>query len=233
LNRTYAKAQALADELNQAGGDALAVGCDVTSQAALEQARDEILARFGRIDVLINGAGGNQPAATASDERSFFALEGDALRGVMDLNFMGTLLPSQVFGRVMADRKSGSIINIASMAGIRPLTRVGGYGAAKAAVINLTQWLATWFARNISAQIRVNAIAPGFFLTEQNRFLMTDKETGEPTPRGRHILSQTPMQRYGTPEELVGTVVYLASDASRFVTGACIPVDGGFAAFSI
>lgn len=233
LNRTAAKGQALADELNEKGGDALAVSCDVTSQQALEKARDEILARFGCIDVLINGAGGNQAAATASDDRSFFGLESEALRGVMDLNFMGTLLPCQVFGQVMGGQKSGSIINFASMAGIRPLTRVGGYGAAKAAVINLTQWLATWFARNICAEIRVNAIAPGFFLTEQNRFLMTDKQTGEPTQRGRHVLSQTPMQRYGSPEELVGAVVYLASDASKFVTGICIPVDGGFAVFSI
>jgi len=155
------------------------------------------------------------------------------MRGVVDLNFMGTVLPSQVFGKIMADQGKGSIINIASMAGIRPLTRVAGYGAAKAAVINMTEWMATWFARNASPNIRVNAIAPGFLLTEQNRFLMTDKETGEPTARGRHVLTQTPMERYGQPEELVGAIVYLASDASAFVTGACIPIDGGFAVFAI
>ncbi|MDD3243203.1 MAG: SDR family oxidoreductase [Eubacteriales bacterium] len=233
LNRSAEKGQALADELNASGGDALAVSCDVTDEDAVRRARAVILEKYGRVDVLINGAGGNQPAATASDERSFFDLTPEALRGVMDLNFMGTLLPSQIFGETMAAQKKGSIINLASMAGIRPLTRVAGYGAAKAAVVNLTQWMATWFARNASAEIRVNAIAPGFFLTEQNRFLMTDRETGEPTPRGRHVLMQTPMERYGKPEELVGAVVYLASDASTFVTGACIPIDGGFAAFGI
>lgn len=233
LGRNMARATALAQELNNNGGNALAVPCDVTDKPSIIAAKDSVMGHFGRVDVLINGAGGNNPQATASDDLSFFDLDETALRSVDDLNYMGTLMTSQVFGQAMAKSQAGCIINIASMAGIRPLTRVAGYGAAKAAVINLTQWMATWFARNVSQNIRVNAIAPGFFLTEQNRFLMTDRETGNPTPRGRHVLTQTPMSRYGSPEELVGAVVYLSSDASRFVTGACLPVDGGFAAFGI
>lgn len=187
-------------------------------------------------DILINGAGGNRPSATTSPSRSFFDLPEEDLDWVMRLNFMGTLLPSQVFGEVLAQKKEGVILNISSnissMASLQPLTNVVGYGAAKAAINNLTQWLAVHFNKNYSANIRVNALAPGFFLTEQNRYLLTDEQTGELTPRGKTILEHTPMGRFGEPADLVGTALWLVSDASRFVTGIVVPVDGGFSSFS-
>lgn len=233
LNRTLSKAQALAQELVEKGGDAIGLACDVTDKDSLLRAREAVLARWSRVDVLINGAGGNRPEATTSAERSFFQLSETALREVFDLNLLGTVLPSQVFGETMAAQGKGCILNIASMGGIRPLTNVAGYGSAKAAVVNFTQWLASWFCLNVSKHIRVNAIAPGFLLTDQNRYLLTDKNSGEPTARGRHILAQTPMNRYGEPHELVGAVVYLCSDAASFVTGTVITVDGGFSVYSI
>ncbi len=233
INLHAHKAQSLADELNANGGDAAWFACDVTDKASVEAACAAVLERFGRVDVLINGAGGNKAEANTTPERSFFDLPKEAIEGVMDLNLMGTVLPSQVFGRVMAGQGSGNIINICSMAGIRPLSNVMGYSAAKAAVANFTQWLAGWFCLNVSKSIRVNAIAPGFFLTEQNRDLLIDRATGKPTPRSAHILSQTPMGRYGDPSELVGAVVFLASDAASFITGAVLPIDGGFSAYSI
>ena len=205
----------------------------MTDKASIEAACAAVLAKFGRVDVLINGAGGNKAEANTSPERSFFDLPKQAIDDVINLNLMGTVLPSQVFGKVMAAQGRGNIINIASMSGIRPLTNVMGYSAAKAAVANFTQWLSTWFCLNVSKEIRVNAIAPGFLLTEQNRWLLTNRETGEATPRGRHIIAQTPMGRYGEPEELVGAVIFLASDASSFITGAVIPIDGGFSTYSI
>lgn len=213
------------------GGEALALACDVTSKADLERALEQIQQRFGGIDILVNGAGGNQPAATVSPERSFFELDEQAVNTVFGLNFQGTLLPSQVFGRVMASQGHGSIINISSMASLRPLTRVVSYGAAKAAINNFTQWLAVHMAQEYDARIRVNAIAPGFFLTEQNRFLLTD-EQGAPTARGQVILSHTPAGRYGQPEDLVGALLWLVSPAASFITGIVVPIDGGFAAFS-
>ena len=233
LNRTASKAEVLAQELNDKGGDAIGLPCDVTDRDSLVKARDAVMARWGRVDVLINGAGGNRPEATTSAERSFFQLSEVALREVFDLNLLGTVLPSQVFGEPMAAQGKGCILNVASMGGIRPLTNVAGYGAAKAAVVNFTQWLAGWFCLNVSKHIRVNAIAPGFLLTDQNRYLLTDRNTGEPTARGRHILAQPPMNRYGRPEELVGAVVYLCSDAASFVTGSVLTVDGGFSTYSI
>ncbi len=233
LGRTAAKVEALAAELAAAGGDVLAVGCDVTDRASVEAARDAVTAHWGRVDVLLNGAGGNRPDANTNPNRSFFDVPQEALDDVFGLNLMGTVLPSQVFGPVLAAQGSGSIINVASMAGIRPLTNVLGYSAAKAAVVNFTQWLSTWFCLNVSPAIRVNAIAPGFLVTEQNRNLLVDPATGEPTPRSRHILQQTPMGRYGKPEELVGAVVYLASDASSFVTGTVLAIDGGFSTYAI
>lgn len=226
-------AQQAADEIVQNGGIAKGFECNVLDKAAIIKAKDAVLEAFGRVDCLINGAGGNHPEATANADRSFFDIPEEAMQFVMNLNFMGTLLPSQVFGQVMAKQKEGSIINIASMTAIRPLTRVAGYGAAKAAVVNFTQWLATWFAENVSTDIRVNAIAPGFLLTEQNYYLLIDKETGESTPRGAHILQQTPMNRYGKPEELVGAVVFLSTPSSSFITGCVLPIDGGFAVFAI
>lgn len=227
------RAEEIAAGIRAAGGDASGFACDVLKKESIAAARDAVLAEYGRVDCLVNGAGGNHPGATTNDEKSFFDIPEDAMQFVFNLNFMGTLLPSQVFGEVMARQKSGSIVNITSMAGIRPLTRVAGYGAAKAAVANFTQWLAAWFSKNVSPDIRVNAIAPGFLLTQQNYYLMIDKDTGESTPRGRHVLQQTPMNRYGRPEELVGAVVFLSSPAASFITGVVLPIDGGFSVFAI
>jgi NAD(P)-dependent dehydrogenase (short-subunit alcohol dehydrogenase family) len=184
------------------------------------------------VDILINGAGGNKPAATTNPEQPFFDLPVDALRWVFDLNLMGTILSSQVFGKLMAGQKSGVILNISSMNAFRPLTRIAAYSAAKAGVANFTQWLAVHMAQEYSPDIRVNAVAPGFFLTDQNRFLLTKKETGVLTPRGQSIINHTPMGRFGAPDDLVGTVLWLLSPASAFVTGIVVPVDGGFSAFS-
>ena len=215
-----------------ATGRAIVVYGDVLKRETLEKARDVITAEFGRIDGLINGAGGNKPDATTTPDRSFFDLPEEALRFVFDLNLMGTILPSQIFGAEMAKSGNGVILNVSSMNAFRPLTRIAAYSAAKAGVSNFTQWLAVHLAQNYSPTIRVNAIAPGFFLTEQNRFLLTDKETGALTPRGQAILALTPMARFGTPDDLLGAVLWLLSPASAFVTGVVIPIDGGFSAFS-
>jgi NAD(P)-dependent dehydrogenase (short-subunit alcohol dehydrogenase family) len=233
LARTESKAQSLADKIIQAGGSALAVSADVLDKPSLEAARDTILAQYERIDILINGAGGNRPDATAvPGQRSFFDLPQDALENVFALNFTGTILPSQVFGDVMAQQQSGVIINVSSMAAFTPLTRVVAYAGAKAAINNFTQWLAVTMAKEHNPNIRVNAIAPGFFLGDQNRYLLIDENSGELTQRGQQIIDHTPMQRFGEPEDLVGTLVWLASDAARFVTGIVVPIDGGFSAFS-
>src|SRR6266508_3098053 len=213
-------------------GRAVRVYGDVLNVETLHQANEIIKAEFGVADVLINAAGGNQPSATTSADLSFFDLPFDALRHVGELNLLGTILPCQVFGRVMAERGEGVILNISSMNALRPLTRIPAYSAAKAAVTNFTQWLAVHMAQNYSPRIRVNAIAPGFFLTEQNRYLLLDKESGELTARGQSILAHTPMNRFGTPEDLLGTTMWLISPAASFVTGAVIPIDGGFSAFS-
>jgi NAD(P)-dependent dehydrogenase (short-subunit alcohol dehydrogenase family) len=222
----------VAETIRARGGEALEIACDVMDRAALEQARAEIAQKFGPIDILVNGAGGNRPAATTSAERSFFELDAQAIEEVFNLNLTGTLLSSQVFGQSMVEQGHGCIVNITSMNAQRPLTRIPAYSAAKAAVANFTQWLAVHMAQEYSAQIRVNAISPGFFLTEQNRFLLTQPETGELTPRGQAILSHTPMGRFGAPEDLLSTLLWLVSPASSFVTGTVIPVDGGFSAFS-
>jgi NAD(P)-dependent dehydrogenase (short-subunit alcohol dehydrogenase family) len=205
---------------------------DVLKLETLHQAHETIKAEFSVVDILINAAGGNHASATTSADLSFFDLPMDALRHVGDLNLLGTILPCQVFGRVMAERGEGVILNVSSMNAIRPLTRIPAYSAAKAAVTNFTQWLAVHMAQNYSPRIRVNAIAPGFFLTEQNRFLLTEKETGALTARGQSILAHTPMNRFGTPEDLFGALMWLISPASAFVTGAVIPIDGGFSAYS-
>lgn len=216
----------------KSGNRILFIPTDVLKKESLQNAAAKVKAEFGRVDVLINGAGGNRPDATTSPECSFFDLPAEALRFTMDLNLLGTILTSQVFGKIMAEQKFGNIINITSMNAFRPLTRIPAYSAAKAAVSNFTQWLAVHMAQEYSPNIRVNAIAPGFFLTDQNRFLLTDKETGELTERGRKIIAATPLGRFGEPEELIGTLIYLISDSSRFVTGVIIPVDGGFNAYS-
>jgi len=208
------------------------VYADVLQMDTLVKANDVICQEFGCVNALINAAGGNKPAATASAELSFFDIPQEALSFVFNLNIMGTILPSQLFGRSMAERGEGVILNISSMSALRPLTRVVGYSAAKAGVSSFTQWLAVHMAQEYSPKIRVNALAPGFFLTEQNRFLLTDKETGGLTPRGQAVVSHTPMARFGAPEELLGATLWLLSPLSAFVTGVVIPIDGGFSAFS-
>ena len=232
LDLNLATAQKLADEIGQNGGTAIGVACNVLEKESVQAACDQVLAAFGKVDILINGAGGNKAQATTSAELPFFDLPQDALRWVFELNLMGTILPSQVFGKEMAKQGRGNILNISSMNAFRPLTRIPAYSAAKAGVSNFTQWLAVHLAQEYSPNIRVNAIAPGFFVTEQNRFLLTDQQTGELTPRGKTIIGHTPMNRFGTPEDLVGTVLWLVSPASAFVTGVVVPVDGGFSAFS-
>jgi len=206
--------------------------CDVLNAGALNQASAAIRTRFGRVDVLINAAGGNKPQATTNPQQRFFDLPADALRWVFDLNLLGTILPSQVFGRIMAEQGSGVILNVSSMNAFRPLSRIPAYSAAKAAINNFTQWLAVHLAQEYSPRIRVNAIAPGFFLTEQNRFLLTDRKSGELTARGKAIIAHTPLARFGEPEDLLGAVLWLISPAAEFVTGVVVPVDGGFSAFS-
>lgn len=213
-------------------GKYMVVFGDVLVREQLESAANEIQAAFGDIEVLINAAGGNHPQATTSADVSFFDLPDEALRFVFNLNIVGTILPSQVFGRMMVEKGEGVILNISSMSAFTPLTRIPGYSAAKAGVSNFTQWLAVHMAQEYSPNIRVNAIAPGFFLTKQNRFLLTDEESGEFTERGQQIIDHTPMTRFGVPEDLLGAVYWLLSPASAFVTGVVLPIDGGFAAYS-
>jgi NAD(P)-dependent dehydrogenase (short-subunit alcohol dehydrogenase family) len=232
LDLNVEAARKVADEIQNAGGKAIAVEADVLSRQSLQQAAETVHQQCGMVDILVNGAGGNKREATASPEMSFFDIPAEAIQWVFNLNCVGTILPSQVFVRDMVEKQAGVVINIASMAGIRPLTRVVSYSAAKAAVANFTQWLAVHMAQEYSPRIRVNAMAPGFFLTAQNEYLLVDKETGKPTPRGETILAHTPAARYGTPEELLSTLLWLASDESAFVSGTVIPVDGGFAAFA-
>jgi NAD(P)-dependent dehydrogenase (short-subunit alcohol dehydrogenase family) len=213
-------------------GRAARVFGDVLNPESLQQANETIKTEFGPVDILVNAAGGNHPSATTKPDLSFFDLPLDAFRHVSDLNLLGTVLPCQVFGRGMAEREEGVILNISSMNAFRPLTRIPAYSAAKAAINNFTQWLAVHMAQNYSPRIRVNAIAPGFFITKQNRFLLTDKDSGELTARGQSVVAHTPMGRFGTPEDLLGATLWLVSPASAFVTGAVIPIDGGFSAFS-
>ncbi len=225
-------AQRVADDIEAHGGRAIAVRCNVLDKASIQQAEQTVSQALGPVDILINGAGGNRKEATTSEELPFFDLPADALQWVFNLNFVGTLLPSQVFGKVMAEHKRGVILNISSMNAFRPLTRIPGYSAAKAAVSNFTQWLAVHMNQEYSPKIRVNALAPGFFLTQQNRFLLIDEETGDLTPRGKTIIDHTPMGRFGAPEDLISTMVWLLSDGASFVNGIVVPVDGGFSAFS-
>jgi len=228
------KAQAVARQICDSGGEARSYRMDVLSLDSIRRHCEAICRDFGQVDILINGAGGNLKEATTSPDLPFFDLPLDALEKVMALNlFGGAVLPCQVFGqRMVKSPNGGSIINISSMNALRPLTRIPGYSAAKAAVSNFTQWLAVHFAQEYNPRLRVNAIAPGFFLTDQNRFLLTDRETGELTERGKTIIAHTPMREFGQPDDLIGTVIWLASDASRFVTGIVVPIDGGFSAFA-
>lgn len=240
LSRKKENAERAAQKVNELYPDsAISISADVLEKDLLLNAKKIINEKFGKIDVLVNCAGGNNPAATTQVEfltnenvndlsKSFFGLDLDGFRNVFDLNFLGTVLPTIIFAQDMIGR-GGVIINVSSMNSFRPLTKIPAYSAAKAAINNLTEWLAVHFAK---VNIRVNAIAPGFFLTEQNRFLLINKETNELTERGKKIIANTPMGRFGEPEELVGTLLYLISDISKFVTGVVIPVDGGFNAYS-
>jgi NAD(P)-dependent dehydrogenase (short-subunit alcohol dehydrogenase family) len=241
LGRDGEKAQRLADELVRDGGAARGLSCDVLDRAAVEATAQEVQATLGSCDILINGAGGNHPkgtsglevfepaAAKGPAETNFFDLEVAGFEFVFDLNLLGTLLPSQIFGKQMVGRPGCTIINVSSMSAYRPLTKVAAYSAAKAAINNFTQWLATHLA---PAGIRVNAIAPGFFLTEQNHKLLIQDDGGY-TPRARKVIAQTPMRRFGQPEELLGALLWLSdSSASGFVTGTIVPIDGGFSAYA-
>jgi NAD(P)-dependent dehydrogenase (short-subunit alcohol dehydrogenase family) len=230
LGRREQRAQEVAQSLSDQGLKALALPADVLDKASLLEARDSLLKQTGRIDILINAAGGNMPEATVVGDLTFFKLEQNALNKVMHLNVDGTVLPSQIFGESMVANGRGSIINISSMAAQKPLTRVMGYAAAKAAIDNFTKWLAVELAQKYGQGLRVNAIAPGFFIGEQNRGFLLNSD-GSLTTRGQQIISHTPMGRFGEADELIGTAVYLASDAAKFVTGIVIPVDGGFSAF--
>jgi NAD(P)-dependent dehydrogenase (short-subunit alcohol dehydrogenase family) len=232
LDINLTAAEQLAMQINQDGGEAWAINCDVCSKDSLNMAADQVAARYNRVDILVNGAGGNHPQATTSSENPFFEIPIESLDWVVDLNLISTIFACQVFGKAMADRKKGVIINISSMNAFRPLTKIPAYSAAKAAVSNFTQWLAVHMAQEYSPDIRVNAIAPGFFLTDQNRYLLLDPDSGELTERGQKILFHTPMKRFGVPEDLAGTVIWLLSAASAFVSGIVVPIDGGFSAYS-
>jgi len=226
-------ADKVAKQLQEEGIIAKGYYINVMDIEKIKACRDEVIRDFGRVDILLNAAGGNTKGATTSEELKFFDLPLSALEKVVGLNlFGGAILPSQVFGKDMIkNQDGGSIINISSMNAFRPLTRIPGYSAAKAAVSNFTQWLSVHFAQEYNKSLRVNAIAPGFFLTDQNRFLLTN-EDGSLTPRGKTIIAHTPMDKFGDPEDLIGVCVWLASDASKFVTGIIVPIDGGFSAFS-
>ncbi len=231
LARNEQRVQEVADDIEADGGTAMAASADVLQKNTLIDVRDTVLDRFGRIDVLVNGAGGNVAEATLQPGDSIFKLSEAAFRRVFDLNLIGTILPTQIFGEAMSEAGQGSIVNVSSMAADRTLTRVIGYSAAKASVENYTRWMAVELARSFGDGLRVNALAPGFFIGEQNRDLLL-KEDGTLTDRGQTIIDHTPMARFGQAEELVGTLLWLCSDASRFVSGIVVPVDGGFSAFS-
>jgi NAD(P)-dependent dehydrogenase (short-subunit alcohol dehydrogenase family) len=231
LDYNLAGAQEVCNEITAGGGKAVAIECNVLQADSVANAVDQAVAQLGRLDVLINGAGGNKREATCVPPETFFDMDPEAVKWVFELNCLGTILPSQAVGKHMAARGDGVIINVSSMSAFTPLTRIAAYSAAKAAVSNFTQWLAVNLAQNHSTDIRVNAIAPGFFLTEQNRFLLTN-EDGTPTQRGQQIIDHTPMARYGNADELIGALVWLISDAAKFVTGIVVPIDGGFSAFS-
>jgi NAD(P)-dependent dehydrogenase (short-subunit alcohol dehydrogenase family) len=241
LDLKQENAQRVADDIKANGGEAVGIACNVLEVESLRAAHKLVVELYGPCDILINGAGGNHPKGTTSnsflepqdldttnDLKTFFDLDPEGIKFVFDLNFIGTLLPTQVFARDMVGRQGSCIINISSMNAFRPLTKIPAYSGAKAAVSNFTQWLAVHFSK---AGIRVNAMAPGFFLTDQNRTLLTQSD-GSLTARGNTILENTPMNRFGTPEDLIGTLLWLCGEGSAFVTGVVVPIDGGFSAFS-
>lgn len=231
LGRRKEAADNLAKEIIRSGGNAIGISADVLNKQQLEDAKKLVLDKFGTIDILVNCAGGNMPGAVIMPDKTFLDLKIDDFQKVVDLNLTGTVLPAQIFGEVLVNNKQGVIINISSMTALRPLTRVVGYGAAKAAISNFTQWLAVEMAKKFGEGIRVNAIAPGFFLTEQNRNLLTNPD-GSLTDRGQSIIKGTPFGRFGEPDELCGTLLWLCSDASKFVSGIVVPVDGAFSAYA-
>jgi NAD(P)-dependent dehydrogenase (short-subunit alcohol dehydrogenase family) len=232
IDRDINLAEEIVKKIDTSIGNYIIVYGDVLDREKMEEAAKHIVKTFGDVHCLINSAGGNNPKATTSPDFTFFDLEPDAIKKVSDLNLLGTIIPSQVFGKYFAEKKEGIILNVSSMSASRPLTRVMAYSAAKGAISNFTQWLAVHMAQEYSPNIRVNAIAPGFFLTKQNQYLLTDEKTGELTERGRQIIAHTPMNRFGDSEDLLGTVLWLISPASSFVTGIVAPVDGGFSAYS-
>lgn len=231
LGRTPEKVNELVSEVNASGGKAFGYFADVTEEESLEKVAKVIESQHGHIDVLINSAGGNMPGAVIRPDQNFLDLDSQALRKVMDLNYLGTVLPIKALLPLMLKSGKGNILNISSMAASRPMTRVMGYASAKAAIDNLTKWLSVELAHKHGPEFRVNAIAPGFFLTEQNRTLLTEAD-GSLTQRGNQIISHTPMNRFGKPEDLLGALQWLCSDASAFVTGTIVPVEGGFSAYS-
>jgi NAD(P)-dependent dehydrogenase (short-subunit alcohol dehydrogenase family) len=224
-------ADKVAKTIKYKNSEAISLQCNVLDKNNLQDSCQKILDKYGKIDCLVNGAGGNRSEATTSEVLSFFDIPIEAHKDVLDLNFIGTMLSCQVFGKEIAKQKQGSIVNIASISGFRPLTQASAYAAGKSAVINFTKWLAVYICQNYSPQIRVNAIAPGFFATEQNRYLLYD-ETGQLTQRGLSIIEKVPQHRFGTPAELTGALVWLLSESASFCTGTVITVDGGFDAFS-
>jgi NAD(P)-dependent dehydrogenase (short-subunit alcohol dehydrogenase family) len=233
IARNQEKIDALVADLQAKGATTLGISADVLDKPSLKAALQQVMDAYGRVDILINGAGGNRSdATTMPGERTFFDLPQEATEWVFNLNFTGAVLTSQVFGEVMAEQGTGVILNVSSMASYQPMTRVFAYAGAKAAINNFTQWLAVYMNDQHSKEIRVNAIAPGFFLGEQNRYLLIDKDSGELTERGQLIIDHTPMNRFGDADDLVGTMLWLVSDASKFVTGIVVPVDGGFMSFS-
>jgi NAD(P)-dependent dehydrogenase (short-subunit alcohol dehydrogenase family) len=221
----------IVNRLKALKGNYLVMGNDILDRDQLQKSAEKIISEFGSVDCLINAAGGNHPGATTGADKSFFDLPQEAIRFTTDLNLLGTIIPCQIFGKYMAEKGEGCILNISSMAALRTLSRVMAYSAAKAGVANFTRWLAVYMATEYSAKIRVNAIAPGFFLTKQNKYLLTDEKTGELTERGKTIIVHTPMRRFGNPEDLLGAVLWLLSPAACFVTGIVLPIDGGFSAF--
>lgn len=232
VSQSLQKAENTVKTIEEHGGQAFAVQANVLNKEEVEKVRDHIVEKYGRLDILINAAGGNMPGATIQPDQAVYDMKTEDLQQVIDLNIIGTMLPSQVFSALFAKQKQGNIINISSASAQRPLTRVVGYSASKAAIDNFTQWMAVELASKYGEGIRVNAISPGFFIGEQNRALLLTPD-GNLTPRGEKIISQTPMGRFGTPEDIDGALLYLCSDMSKFVTGTVLKVDGGFAATSI
>jgi NAD(P)-dependent dehydrogenase (short-subunit alcohol dehydrogenase family) len=232
LGRKLDRAHALIQSFAQGKGRHRALPADVLDRAAVAQAAESVHQEYGRVDALVNGAGGNDPRATTNPENRFFDIPVESFQQVLTLNLIGTVIPTQAFGRLMAAQKDGVILNVSSVNASRPLTRIAAYSAAKAGISNFTQWLAVHMAQEYSPNIRVNALMPGFFLTEQNRFLLTDQKTGALTARGQKIMDHTPMGRFGNPDDLSGALLWLLSPASRFVTGVVVPVDGGVTAYS-